>query len=213
MKSIIAFSVVCLAALPCLGQCLHRHHGQGACVEGCCPECKTVPNEKKGFDVECEKICVPPVKFPWESCCVRKPGTVKVVRKLAKKDYECGKKVVYEWPKPEKVPCCNEGHGCKHIGCARCAGAGCSSCCDRSTSCTAAAEGCTGEASLMLEAPVPPAMPDAVDEAAPAAEPEPTPAVEPAPTPAVEQTSPSDVPPPAPVSMFQRAHELFRSEL
>ena len=76
------------------------------------------PNKKRCFCVDCEKICVPAIKFPWESCCVRKPGYVKIVRKVSKKDYECGKKVVWEWPKPEKVPCCVSGcgHGCGH-GC------------------------------------------------------------------------------------------------
>ncbi len=126
MKPILAFTIVCLVSLPCMAQCLHKHHGHGCCVEGCCPECKMEDNEKSCFCVECEKICIPAVKFPWENCCIAKPGKVKVVRRVAKKDYTCGQKKVWEWPKPEKVPCCNTGHGCG----GGCGLAGCADCCD-----------------------------------------------------------------------------------
>ena len=180
MKSIIVFSVVCLAAWPCMGQCLHGHHAQGVC----CPECKTEPNEKSCYCVECEKICIPAVKFPWESCCVRKPGKVRVVRKLTKKDYECGQKVVWEWPKPEKVPCCTSGHGCA------CGQAGCDGCCDVGCAVT---DGCTSAGCAVIEAPVPPAVPVA-------------PEVEVAPTPAAEALLPPTN------SLGDRARGMFRMD-
>jgi hypothetical protein len=180
MKSIIAFTVVCLASASCLGQCLDHHRGCGVC----CPECKVEPNKKSCFCVDCEKICVPAIKFPWENCCVRKPGYVKVVRRISKKDYECCQKVVWEWPKPEKVPCCVSGHGqgCGHGG-GHC---GCSTCCDG---------GVSSGSAVMMDSAVPTPAPEPAAEPTPAAEPQPTPA---------------DVPSPPPVSMYQKMRDSLR---
>jgi len=195
MKPIIVFSIVCLIALPGWAQCLHGHHASGACCgpKGCCPECKTEPNEKSCFCIECEEICVPAIKFPWESCCVRKPGKVKVVRKLTSKDYECGKKVVWEWPKPEKVPCCTSGHGCGGHGCGR---VGCASC--DAAGC-AVVEGCSSTGCADVSVPLPPEVPMAPVEM------EPTPAEAPAP----EEAAP---PLPSASNLYNKARGLFRVE-
>lgn len=59
------------------------------------------------FDVECETICIPPIRFPWECGPLRKCGQVRVIKKLVtdkEKRVEC----TYEW---SATTCCPQ---CRH---------------------------------------------------------------------------------------------------
>lgn len=90
----------------------HRAH-HGPCGANC-PRChkycqlEIVPTtvEKSCWDIECEEICIPAIRFPWEKCCEPKCGTVITVKKL--------KKVTYECPSCECVwtPVCNTCGSC-----------------------------------------------------------------------------------------------------
>lgn len=66
----------------------------------CCPSCghkvcrvrfeeQTV--DKHCYKVECEDICVPQYRLPWQMCCKPKCARVKTVKVLKKHDYECKK--------------------------------------------------------------------------------------------------------------------------
>ncbi|MCA9219890.1 MAG: hypothetical protein KDA71_06150 [Planctomycetales bacterium] len=94
-----------------------------------CPNCRcycklTVEKEKEKnycWNVECKPICVPKVRFPWESCCKPKCAYVKHVNVLVKEEYEC-EHCKYKW-EPICVPCatCSRGNcngGCAAGGCA-----------------------------------------------------------------------------------------------
>ncbi len=67
--------------------------GSGQCPN-CGAECRPIRDEstmkRHCWKVEWEHICIPPVRFPWQSC--HEPlrcGRVKAVRKLKKHEYEC----------------------------------------------------------------------------------------------------------------------------
>ncbi|MFV0445071.1 MAG: hypothetical protein ACK5Q5_15965 [Planctomycetaceae bacterium] len=69
----------------------------------CCPTCEQEKIEKSGFDVECEHICVPKVRLPWQSCCTPRCARVICVHRLKKQTIECGEKCVIQW---EAKPVC-----------------------------------------------------------------------------------------------------------
>ncbi|MFG0266021.1 MAG: hypothetical protein ACF8AM_12865, partial [Rhodopirellula sp. JB055] len=89
------------------------------------------------FDVECETICIPPLRFPWECGPLKKCGKVRTVKKLVtdkKKKTVC----TYDW---SAIACCPD---CRQrargiFGCGKGCGNGC---CD-SGSCDAGCQtGC-----------------------------------------------------------------------
>ncbi|MEM9364960.1 MAG: hypothetical protein AAGD07_03115 [Planctomycetota bacterium] len=83
---------------------------QGHCqVEVGCEEV-----EETCYDVECEAICIPPLRFPWECGPLKKCGKVRVIRKLTE-DKVTKKVCTYDW---SAVACCPD---CRK----RCAGMGC----------------------------------------------------------------------------------------
>lgn len=82
--------------------------GRGPLYAGpiCCPCCgsdgacvlKVEPGVEKEtcYEVECKEVCIPPVRFPWESCRAPKCGRVRVVARLKEEKRE--KEVCkYEW--------------------------------------------------------------------------------------------------------------------
>jgi hypothetical protein len=79
-----------------------------------CPECGCavcrpvqVPVKEKQhcWEVECKQICIPAVRWPWESCCEPpRCGKVKTVKVLKKVEYECTK-CGYKW-EIQAVDCC-----------------------------------------------------------------------------------------------------------
>lgn len=78
-------------------------HHAGPCGT-CCPRCHAYcqltvtpdKEEKTCWEIECEEICIPAIRFPWEKCCEPKCGTVISVRRLKKVTYECPT-CKYEW--------------------------------------------------------------------------------------------------------------------
>lgn len=79
--------------------------------------------EVKGFDVECEAVCIPPLRFPWECGPLKKCGKVRCVKKLVG-DKKTTKVCTYDW---EAIVCCPDCRSklrrCKSSACG-------SSCCD-----------------------------------------------------------------------------------
>ena len=108
-------ALLLVACMPTAAFAVH-HHG---CP--CYPECSVEPNEKTCYTVECDKVCIPAVRFPWESCCCKKPGNTRTIRKLGSKDYECGSKRVWDWS-IKKSDGCDGG----------CAGGCAAGCCEAS---------------------------------------------------------------------------------
>lgn len=59
------------------------------------------------FDVECETICIPPLRFPWECGPLKKCGKVRTVKKLVS-DKTKKTVCVYDW---SAITCCPD---CRH---------------------------------------------------------------------------------------------------
>jgi len=99
----------------------------------CCPHCLLTIDKKKikkhCYDVQCKKICIPRISFPWQkgcengcdlpcSCCPTPPNGAKTrtVRVLKKFEYEC-ERCQYKWT-PVCASCGNGDCGCNAQGCA-----------------------------------------------------------------------------------------------
>jgi hypothetical protein len=60
------------------------------CGTVCCPRVERGSEKKHCWEVECEEICVPAIRWPWLPCCEPlKCGYTRTVRKLKKVEYEC----------------------------------------------------------------------------------------------------------------------------
>lgn len=84
--------------------CPHCGHHQP------CPAVPVTIKEKKHcWQVVCENICIPAIRWPWEDCCTPpRCGKVKTIKVLKKIEYEC-EKCGYEWQAPDVCPCQCEG--------------------------------------------------------------------------------------------------------
>ncbi|MAT71871.1 MAG: hypothetical protein CMJ58_20400 [Planctomycetaceae bacterium] len=93
----------------------------------CCPKTEKETVKKECFTVECEAICIPKFKLPWECCCKPKCGRIRCVNVLGKDSYEC-EECVTTW-EAKRVRCsgCGSGGGCAGgCGCGdSCCGDGC----------------------------------------------------------------------------------------
>ena len=71
-----------------------------SCGGACVLKVTEVEEDDTCYEVECEEVCIPAVRFPWESCRTPKCGRVRLVAKLKE---EKSKKTTckYEW-----VPTC-----------------------------------------------------------------------------------------------------------
>ena len=88
--------------------------GHGAAKPRCgCPSCGNavcVPSREPEVDerycwkVEFKQVCIPAIRWPWQSCCEPKCGKVKTVKVLEKVEYECDK-CGYRWD-VRPVGCC-----------------------------------------------------------------------------------------------------------
>ncbi len=67
-----------------------------SCGGACVLKVEQVEEDETCYDVECEEVCIPAVRFPWETCRTPKCGRVRVVAKLKE---EKTKKTTckYEW--------------------------------------------------------------------------------------------------------------------
>jgi hypothetical protein len=72
-----------------------------------CPQCRScggmcvlkaepVTEEETCYEVECERVCIPAVRFPWESCRTPRCGRVRLVARLKEETRE-RKTCSYEW--------------------------------------------------------------------------------------------------------------------
>lgn len=81
------------------------------------------------FDVECEAICIPPIRFPWECGPLKNCGQIRVVKKLVtekEKRVEC----TYQWSATACCPQCRHRILCPPV----CANpSACAGCVDHST--------------------------------------------------------------------------------
>ena len=82
--------------------------------EICYPEHKTKKVKVKYYDIECVRICVPGIRWPWQKC---KPGCgkVRVVKRLVIKEKEV-EKCVCEWKAPKVCESCESGCKKGHCG-------------------------------------------------------------------------------------------------
>ncbi len=116
MQRATTIFVLCLAAA-LVGS--HAWAGRLGCKT--CPQCdhkvcvpvpETVKEKKHCWTVECKDICIPHVKWPWQSCCEPpKCGKVRTIKVLKKVEYEC-ESCGYKWD-IKTVGCSCEGAGCK----------------------------------------------------------------------------------------------------
>lgn len=113
----IALAVALLVAMSHTASAQHR---SGCAVQSdctarptCCPSCsarcifeaKPITVEKSCYEVDCEPICVPKVRFPWQKCCEPMCAEIKWVNVLKTRTYEC-EDCEYSW----KVEW--DGNGC-----------------------------------------------------------------------------------------------------
>ena len=106
---VIAMLFVALNGFPAVISAGNRH----GCH--CCPECEhticvpTPVTEKVSrhcWGVDCKVICIPAIKWPWQSCCEPPQcGRAKTVKVLKKVELEC-QKCGYQWD-VKCVPCCD----------------------------------------------------------------------------------------------------------
>lgn len=86
-------------------------HGDCPVTKTCVPEVSTEKVTKDCWDVECEQICIPPVRCPWtKKDCSLECGTVIAVRRLKPVEIDCGEECVVDY-KLVDAPCCH-GEGC-----------------------------------------------------------------------------------------------------
>lgn len=102
------------------GSCLSCKKCDGVCN----PKCSTEKFKKHCWDVEAKPVCIPAVKYPWESCCTLKCGRARCVNTLKKHEYEREKNVV-KWD-ASGVVCAQPGCPCGH--CNGACGGACSHC-------------------------------------------------------------------------------------
>jgi len=102
---VVATALVGMAIAPetCCGACGGGIAG-GAC-EVCCPTFEQATQDKSQWKVECEKVCIPAIRLPWE------PGGSKLT--------------LFRWWTPnghdEQCRCAQSvRHPCEPAGCARC---------------------------------------------------------------------------------------------
>jgi hypothetical protein len=76
------------------------------CQSYCKLEVEKELEKKHCWKVECETICIPPVRFPWQRGCPAKCAKTRTVRVLKKHEYECDV-CSYQWTAVE-MPCCEE---------------------------------------------------------------------------------------------------------
>ena len=98
IKACLLWAAACLVTI----QAFADHHAvcdrcPSCQAKVCCPEPTEIKVEKHCWEVECEQICIPKFKWPWESCCEApkcgKVRSVKVLKKVEKECKECG----YKW--------------------------------------------------------------------------------------------------------------------
>ena len=75
-------------------QCRHR----------CELEIKQTTDKHTTYDIECETICIPRVRFPWTRCCEPYQATQRTVQRLKTRTYECPR-CEYKWRAVECNPC------------------------------------------------------------------------------------------------------------
>ena len=94
------------------------------CQKGRCQvEVDVEDVDVKIFDCECEAICIPPLRFPWECGPLKKCGKVRVVKKLVSDKKKC-KVCTYDWT---AIVCCPDCRSKMN----RCGSSCCEpSCCD-----------------------------------------------------------------------------------
>jgi hypothetical protein len=125
MQTMIRVLLASTVAILAMGTASAR---AGDCIHDIeCPECHhvckfSVEKEKEKhhcWKIKIEPVCIPRVKFPWESCCKPpKCAKMKYVRKLEKHEYEC-EVCKYKWT-PECAACgaggcCGAGAGCSAL--------------------------------------------------------------------------------------------------
>jgi len=85
-------SVVAVGVLASLSA-LAGDHACNSCPKCSHKVCQGSPETKKekktcyGFD--CKDVCIPGIRWPWQSCCEPSCGKVRTVKVLKKFEYEC----------------------------------------------------------------------------------------------------------------------------
>jgi len=100
--------------------------GDGTSQEVSCPCChhvcklstESVQQKKSCWKIAREPICIPRVRFPWQTCDTPLCAKIRYVNVLKKHEYEC-ERCHYKWS-PLCASCGGDGtHGCTpHGGCA-----------------------------------------------------------------------------------------------
>lgn len=109
LRSIWLLAMFCMfSAVPLV----NVGHGSGP-KHNCCPDCgrsvcrlvrEPVADEKYCYQVECKQLCIPKIRWPWQSCCdAPQCGRVKTVKVLKRVEYEC-EACGYRW-ELQPAPC------------------------------------------------------------------------------------------------------------
>lgn len=62
----------------------------------CMVEAERTKEKKSCFEVECEEVCIPAFRWPWEKHCAPKCGRVRTVRTLKTEEFEVDA-IDYQW--------------------------------------------------------------------------------------------------------------------
>ncbi len=93
------------------------------CIGNCppyssCPQCKVTCKgsvekdtiTRHYWDVECDYVCIPPVKFPWTKCCELPCPKIRKIHVMKRRDYKIDI-CKFHWKLKKIWPCCN-GNSC-----------------------------------------------------------------------------------------------------
>lgn len=111
----LLLAVGLLAVVPLAAYAGHgrRHDRCPDCGHAVCvPSIEKVKEKKHCWRIECEQICIPHIRWPWQSCCEPpKCGRVRNVKVLKEVEYEC-EACGCKWD-VQRVDCCPSGM-CRH---------------------------------------------------------------------------------------------------
>jgi hypothetical protein len=95
MRSLIPLLIISAVPITATADqfgCPHCH----SCGRACVLKVAQVDSEEDCYEVECEEVCIPAVRFPWQSCHAPRCGRSRLVTKL-KIESRPTKICEYEW--------------------------------------------------------------------------------------------------------------------
>lgn len=92
----------------CIGDCTSSRPCQ-PCKVTCKGGVEKETISRHCWDVECDYVCIPPVKFPWMKCCELPCPKIRKIHVMKRRDYKIDI-CKFHWKLKKTWPCC--GNAC-----------------------------------------------------------------------------------------------------